>query len=219
MIFGTRLATNARFTVLDDLTRGDHALLDPSDQIGFLFEWTKGQDFRVNKVSQLIENIKKKPSSSSATELRYKERDIARCSQWLHDATSSDWLEHGTFVPVPPSKTPTDPDYCDRMERICRGMNSGVDVRNLVQQSVSVVPTHERPEGQRYSPDELLGIWSINQRLINPLPTCIAIVDDMLTAGAHYRAMHTLLSRSYPNVQVVGLFIARRIFAVAGDTD
>ncbi|WP_299852710.1 hypothetical protein [uncultured Roseovarius sp.] len=213
------MTTNARFTVLDDLSRVDHALLVPADQIGYLFEWTKGQDFRANKVSQLIENIKKKPSSSSANELRYKERDIAHCSQWLHDATSNDWIEQGTFVPVPPSKIPTNPDYCDRMERICRGMNNVVDVRNLVQQSVSVVPTHERPEGQRYSPAELLEIWSIDESLSNPLPTRIAIVDDMLTAGAHYRAMHTLLSGRFPNAQIIGLFIARRIFAVAGDTD
>lgn len=211
--------SKARFTVLDDLTRNDHAFLEPLDQIGFLFEWTKGQDFKKNGVSQLIENIKKKPAQASSIELRYKERDIVRCSVWLHDATSSEWIDHGTFVPVPPSKIPSDPNYCDRMERICRGMKAGVDVRNLVQQSVSVTPTHERAAGQRYTPADLLAMWSIDEALADPEPTRIAIVDDMLTAGSHYRAMHTVLSQRFPHAQLVGLFIARRIFAISGDTD
>ncbi len=105
------------------------------------------------------------------------------------------------------------------MERICRGMKAGVDVRNLVQQSVSVIPTHERAAGQRYTPAELLAMWSIDEGLADPEPTRIAIVDDMLTAGSHYRAMHTVLSQRFPQAQLVGLFIARRIFAISGDTD
>ncbi|MEM9870261.1 MAG: hypothetical protein AAF822_03325 [Pseudomonadota bacterium] len=213
------MANNARFTVLDDLSRDDHTFVSSEDEVFFLLEWTKGQDFRKNRVSQIIENIKKKPATSSAAELAYKEKDIGNCSKWLRSATNTNWIDQATFVPVPPSKIPSDPNYCDRMERICKGIQEGVDVRNLVKQSKSVVPTHERPPGQRYSPEELLAMWSIDEKLCEPEPTRIAIVDDMLTAGAHYRAMHTLLSQRFPKARIAGLFIARRIFAVAGDTD
>jgi hypothetical protein len=42
--------------------------------------------------------------------------------------------------------------------------------------------------------------------------TAIAVVDDVLTAGVHYRAMHTVLSRRFPDVPIIGVFVARRVF-------
>ena len=53
----------------------------------------------------------------------------------------------------------------------------------------------------------------------DPAPAAIAIVDDVLTAATHYRAMHTALSERLPSVPVVGFFIARRVFPndLAGD--
>lgn len=97
------------------------------------------------------------------------------------------------------------------MERICRGMGADVDVRNLVRQDVSMVSSHERPEGARLSVEELLEHYSLDETLTAPQPTHIAIVDDMLTAGTHYRAMHTILLRRYPEANFAGVFVARAI--------
>jgi hypothetical protein len=43
-------------------------------------------------------------------------------------------------------------------------------------------------------------------------PQAIAVVDDVPTAGTHYRAMHTVLSQRPPRVPIAGVFVARRIF-------
>ena len=37
------------------------------------------------------------------------------------------------------------------------------------------------------------------------------LVDDVLTAGSHFRAAKDLLSLNFPGVPVVGLFVARRV--------
>ena len=40
----------------------------------------------------------------------------------------------------------------------------------------------------------------------------IMIVDDVLTAGTHYRAMQTVLSQRFPGVPINAIFMARRVF-------
>ena len=44
-----------------------------------------------------------------------------------------------------------------------------------------------------------------------PPMNLIAIVDDVLTTGAHFQAAKTLLSERFPSTRIVGLFIARRV--------
>jgi hypothetical protein len=44
-----------------------------------------------------------------------------------------------------------------------------------------------------------------------PAPVRIGVVDDVLTLGAHFRAMKHVLQQRFPGVPVVGFFIARRV--------
>ena len=98
------------------------------------------------------------------------------------------------------------------MKVICEQLDVpfDVDVRDLVTHHSSHEAVHEG--GHRLSPTELMEIFEIDESLTAPEPTKIGIIDDVLTAGSHYRAMHTLLSRRFPQAQIVGFFIARRIF-------
>ena len=44
-----------------------------------------------------------------------------------------------------------------------------------------------------------------------PAPTSIAIVDDVLTTGAHCRASRGALGPRFPTAAILGLFRARRV--------
>lgn len=46
---------------------------------------------------------------------------------------------------------------------------------------------------------------------MNPTPSHIAICDDVLTTGAHFKAAQDILSEAFPGIQIVGCFIARRV--------
>jgi hypothetical protein len=59
---------------------------------------------------------------------------------------------------------------------------------------------------------DLLGVYEIDESIAAPPPTKIGIVDDVLTAGTHFRALQIKLNERFPGVPVVGLFIARRVF-------
>jgi predicted amidophosphoribosyltransferase len=121
------------------------------------------------------------------------------------------WLTTGTLVPVPPSKAADDPLYDDRMLQICRGI-PGADVRELVQQRATI-RSASKSAGNRPAFDELLANYMINEAACAPVPTQIAVVDDVLTAGSHFRAMHAALSARFPGVPIAGIFIARRALA------
>lgn len=202
-----------RFTQIDETNCDDHPHFQFGDKWLFLWEKTSGRDYSFSETNNLISNLKK-PVNSSPKQLHYKEQAIRRCARSIRKAINDKWLEVGTLVPVPPSKTLTDPLYDNRMGRVCELVWPGVaDVRNLVVQNTSMQASHERGQGQqRITEDQLIAAYSIDETLAVPPPTSIAIVDDMLTAGTHYRAMHHVLSQRFPDARIVGMFIARRIF-------
>jgi predicted amidophosphoribosyltransferase len=39
----------------------------------------------------------------------------------------------------------------------------------------------------------------------------IGIFDDVLTTGAHFKSVQSLLRDQFPQAQIIGLFIARRV--------
>jgi hypothetical protein len=104
------------------------------------------------------------------------------------------------------------------MERIARLIRPGVDVRALVVQEGSTAATHEVGlGGDRVTVEELLKLYRINEGLVAPPPKAIGVLDDVLTAGTHFRAMKTVLARRFPSVSITGLFIARRVFPPSSD--
>lgn len=142
----------------------------------------------------------------------YKGQAIRQCIGELCDAINPAWLADATLVPTPGSKIVGHPDYDDRMIQICNGLSTSADVRSLVYQIRSTERAHEAAQGERITVEELLEIYRIDESLSAPKPKQIGIFDDVLTAGTHFRAMHTVLSQMFPGVPITGLFIARRIF-------
>ena len=205
-----------RLSQIDDSSRPDHVRLGPADDCYYLYEYTSGRNYAFSQTNSRIINLKKKPSSSSHAELGYKYAEIEKCSIALRETLNPLWLDSATLVPVPGSKARTHPDFDDRMTRVCRGIRPGLDVREMVAQRASVATAHETAAGDdRVSVQDLLNVYELHEALANPPPTSIGIVDDVLTAGTHYRAMHTILSQRFPGVRIIGIFIARRVFPTA----
>lgn len=200
-----------RLTKIDESSIGDHARLLDGDECYYIYEYTSGRDFSFSQTNSLINNIKKKPTAPS-NQLAYKTRDIAKCASDFRHVLNDSWVRSATVVPVPCSKARDHADYDNRMERIASSISPHLDVRNIVVQTASTAAAHEVGAGQRVTVEELLAVYEIDERLTNPPPTSIGILDDVLTAGTHYRAMKTVLSQRFGGIPIVGLFVARRVF-------
>ena len=58
----------------------------------------------------------------------------------------------------------------------------------------------------------LLEMYRIEEKLAEPPPAQFGIVDDVLTTGCHIKVMQTILGKRFVGAQIVGIFVARRIF-------
>ncbi|MFY1873536.1 hypothetical protein ACOTEK_24230 [Achromobacter xylosoxidans] len=200
-----------RLQKIDSGSFRDHYYLEPSDHCYYVGEFTPYGGYSCSPTNQLIHNLKKSVSLKGTPQYVYKGKAIAEAGGQLRKVLNihADAFRQITFVPIPPSKAKTDPEYDDRMVQVLRHMGAGVacDIRELVVQTNSTQASH-RSE-QRLKPAELEQLYSVDVTLQLPTPTNIGIVDDVLTAGAHYRAMKTVLGRHFPGVPIFGLFLAR----------
>lgn len=196
--------------------------MNVDDRCLFLREFTSGAGWGGGETNSLISNLKKNMGREGKPEWQYKTGAVNQCALELGEAFNHKWLEIGTLVPVPPSKMVDDPMYDPRINAICKKIPVGfeLDVRDLVLQTTSLEADHGKEDGHRTSIKDLIDVYEINEAVVDPPPQSIAIVDDILTVGRHFQAVKHILEERFPDVQIIGVFIARRIFpTVAMDFD
>jgi hypothetical protein len=200
-----------RLTKIDDLTRPDHSYLTAADDCYFLGEYTARKGYRFSTTNNLIINLKKPMDRQGRPEWPYKARAIRTVADALRAALNDNARQTLTFVPVPPSKAKSDPLYDDRLLQVLRGVWAGqtMDVRELIVQPNSSDAAHDRDD--RPKPAELAARYVVERGLLHPKPPIVAVVDDLVTTGAHFVAMRNMLRREFADTQIVGVFIARRV--------
>jgi hypothetical protein len=177
----------------------------------FLGEYTARKGYRFSTTNNLIINLKKPMERQGRPEWPYKARAIQTAAEALRTALNDKARQSLTFVPVPPSKAKTDPLYDDRLLQVLQGAWPGqqTDMRELIVQPQSSDAAHDRDERPR--PTEIAARYVIDRALLHPKPQIIAVVDDLVTTGAHFVAIRSMLRREFPDPQIVGVFIARRV--------
>jgi predicted amidophosphoribosyltransferase len=80
------------------------------------------------------------------------------------------------------------------------------DLRDLLEQKCETPSSHC---GWRPTPKERAELLRLNEAQANPAPKMIAVIDDVLTTGSHFRAAKMVLRQRWPQMRVVGLFLAR----------
>lgn len=200
---------------IDETTVGEHFDLAAPDLCYYIWEYTARQRYDFSPTNQLISNLKIKPSVIVAKPGRnyYKQQAIDHSASALRTLISQEWIEQvGTLVPLPGSKTPGHADHDGRIDKLLRtafhGLNA--DIRPLLEQTTSTLADHENDE--RMSHAELRAITRLNEaQAAAPPRQHIAVVDDVLNSGKHFKVAQELLSARYPDTPIIGVFIARCI--------
>ena len=194
-----------------ELTRPDHSYLTADDECFFLGEYTARKGYAYSDTNNLVINLKKPMDRKGLPEWRYKGIAIRDAARAFRDAIVDQLLRAATFVPIPPSKAKDDPLYDGRMSQLIRAINNvkPLDCREMILQVESTVAAHDSDD--RPSPDELQARYSVDANLIEPRPSYIIVLDDLLTTGSHFKAAKNSLQRVFPEVPIVGYFVARRV--------
>lgn len=199
----------SRVLKVDALALPDHHYLDEHDICYYAGEYTAGAGHAYSETNQLILNFKKSLDKRGTAQWPYKERAIHQAAQILRAA-----IKPGapiTFVPVPPSKSKDDPLYDNRLVRMLQAVCAGrqQDVRELIVQEHSLEAAHLA--AARPTPEDLIANYRLDEELVTPAPQTLWIVDDVLTTGCHFKAVKRVLANRFPDLPIVGLFLARRV--------
>ena len=202
--------STSRLLTIDDWNRGDHSYLSDSDECFYLGDYTAGAGFGHSPVNNWISNLKKSVALRKTRQFEYRHkirsmREIAAKLRAAMNPISPDIV----FVPVPPSKSRDDQLYDDRMVRILEFIG-GLNIRDMVVQTVSEEPEHSSV-GSRLAPRERADLYAVDESLISPIPPGVVIFDDVLTTGAHFKAVEMVLRPHFPDARFGGLFVARRV--------
>ena len=200
------------FQKVDALIRRDHWYLGESDDCIFTREYTPGKGYVASDTNNLVPNFKKQPDKKGKPEWRHKIYAIDQITREFTAAIDLKKMLGVTFVPMPPSKSKTDPLYDDRMVQVLLRMQQAepsLDVRELLVRSKSTPAAHT---GQRPKPEEHFANLEIDEKLSSPAPTRVVLFDDVLVTGAQFVAAKARLQRRFSSLEnVVGFFLARRV--------
>ncbi len=207
-----------RLIRIDEAHRPNHPYLTPSDVCYFWGEYTARAGYQHSDTNQLVMNFKKPVSKKNQPDWTYKQQATLTLADILANAIDKKFLQHVTFVPVPPSKTKDDPKHDDRMIELLRQLENNIgielDVRELIKQTKSMPAAHEQEDGQRPKPEVLRACYLLEQDLLTPTPKQLVVIDDLLTTGCHFKAVQMVLGEAFPGVPISELFVARRSITI-----
>ena len=202
-----------RLLQIDETTVGEHFSLAASDFCYYVWEYTAGQRYDFSPTNQLITNLKIKPTQIGVNPRRdrHKQQAISHSAAPLRSLIQRTWVEqHGTFIPMPASKILGHQDHDDRIHRLLQAAFTGfsADIRPMLELAASTPADHESSD--RLSHAALHELTRINEAYaVTPPRPNIAVVDDVLNSGKHFKVAQELLSQRFPGIPVIGIFIAR----------
>jgi hypothetical protein len=190
----------------DGTGRRTRPFIDPSTHAVFYYrQYIAGGGYQKSESNQLITNLKKRITAPES-ELYYKEKAIDKFVDELVGLLKSDTQTPTCMTWIPPSKVKGDPEYDDRMEQVvhkaCRKLN--FTALETFQNKKSRPQLHYGNTRNPYDIAKNLQWCDSSLQKFDEL----FIVDDVLTTGASFRAMHDLIHEKYPSLQIVGLFWA-----------
>lgn len=202
-----------RLQRIDESILPEHSCLETTDYCYFLGEYASGRGFNHSEMNQIINNLKKPINRKHLPEWHFKEQAIQKIAFWLMSTNSWEKLKSCTWVPMPPSKIKSHSEYDDCILRILKRAKQfelKLDVRELLLAKTSRDPAHN-PGNKRPSIADHFNNLMIDEGLKDPPPRAIVIFDDVITSGASFKAAQKILLKNFPEVPIVGIFVARNI--------
>ena len=142
-----------RLRKVDQLALPDHFFLDEADQCYFLWEYVKGARYDANTVSNFIKNFQIPVTDRDKPRWRYKTEAYRHAAGALAKTLPDSW-DSATFVPVPPSRVKTDPEYDPRLAETisCLGRQEGGETVPLDLREIVIQDQNTQTKGKGLSP-------------------------------------------------------------------
>ena len=209
---------NDRLTLVGSREREQHHHLKPEHRCYYwgeytAWDFTRGQNANFSETNRLIADLKVPVDQVGSIEWERKLQAIHEVSS----AFAKFWRWHeladkAVLVPMPPSKSSSDPLYDARMERVVEGIgaksNAPLSCVALLVSDGSLGASHQT--NARPKVKDLVKSLSIDEAKVPARPPrMVFLFDDVLTTGAHFIACSTHVRRTFPQARIIGNFVAR----------
>jgi hypothetical protein len=177
--------------------------LEDDDLCYYARDYIAEGGYAASEANNLISNFKKPVSKKGRPEWRYKLDAISQFAREVAPPLRSDML----VTCIPSSKSKSDPDYDSRLEDVLAEvirLRPGIIVDYPISIDTSVLPAHcggSRNPSVIYSYLKWNGLREKRHRL--------ALIDDVITSGAHFKACQRLIRENEPGIQILGFFWTR----------
>ncbi|HTV52161.1 MAG TPA: hypothetical protein VME21_13315 [Steroidobacteraceae bacterium] len=207
-----------RLRWIDERCRREHRFLARTDHCLYFGQFRAHCGREGGALNRLILDYKRSPGeiARSAGGLglrRAKERAVDTIARGLRAQFGAAAIETVcTFVPIPTSRLPEDPEHCDRLLRTLVLAFGGLraDIRPLLRLRASTLADHRRG-GCRSRLRELLALTQIDERqLSRPLRPLVVLFDDVVTSGKHLRVATQRIRERLPRQAIIAVLVARR---------
>jgi hypothetical protein len=188
-------------TPIEGSMLADHEYLDASDECYFLWEYRPGS--AAESATQLIRDFKLIPGFKTRHKAAAMHQAAAAFSAVIPEA----WRSQAMFVPLPPSKSTSHPQYDGRLLTLLGWVQPGLtNVQEILQ-----ARTDSAACQKGISPLERAAGLIVISEGRSPQSETIVLVDDVVTSGAHFKGAVLALRRVYRPRKFVGLFLARTV--------
>jgi len=172
-------------------------------------DYTGGRKgYEAGETNSLILNFKKPPSKKNTDEWKWRENAINRFAIEISHLFKPDFK--WTITAVPSSKTKDDPEYNNRFEDLFKQL---LKLRPTlrVEWSVEIKQTVDASHHSGEREPEIIKENYIWKGFKKGAPKSLCIMDDILTSGAHFRAMSDFLRENKYDGKIVGVFLAKTV--------
>ncbi len=188
--------------------------LTHNDVCYYFFEYSVGQGYDHSCYNRLILNFKKNPIKKvNPTEWRHKTnatRKVGELTASLFKNNPKKDRSDQIYVPVPPSYIKSDRRYDRRLIEALQYASKFANIQLQICECISQIQS-TIPLDKSLTPDDRFDNYKLHSDLV-PNHTKKAIVfDDVFTHGSHFKAMKRKINSEFPNIEVLGLFIAKSV--------
>ena len=178
------------------------------DKCAYAREYKTQIGYKGSKTNSLISNFKKSPRKRDTKEWQYRKQAVKRFAEEIAQLFKPNI--NATITAIPSSKPKIHSDYDRRFEdlfeellkiRPALNIEWPVEIKEVVQASHLGGSRDPEDIKKKY-------IWKGFKSSFDK----IGIIDDVLTTGAHFRAMSDFLKEKDYKGEIVGLFWSRAVY-------
>ena len=184
-----------------------HFHIKNDDKCVYAREYKSRSGFR-HRTNRLIWNFKKPPLTKGTPEWQYRTEAIKVFTKEIEKLFKPN--SNATITAIPSSKPNTHPEYDNRFEDLFKELlktRPNLNIEWPVENQNITQPAHH---GGSRDPENIKKNYKWNG--FENTPEKIGIVDDVLTTGAHFRAMSDFLKENGYKGQIIGIFWSRAVY-------